>query len=265
LNIVPSLLKTGLSSRWDGLNPNLIARFWEVDRKGKRIGFTTVSAPLTTAEMEISLSWQSAFENAGAESKAPALMAMLQSGALQPVMAALGLGGEDGKAQDKQGQSSGLAAKAQEFAKAAEGRTGITKLNSVQIFVGMTPVKFSVSALFRAWLDPASEVEAPFNQLMNWALPIELSEDGALVQGINAVKGNNTWLDVLMPSKAPTMIAMQYKGRTYSPLVIEGITDPLDSPIDGYGQFTQKLVPLQLSSLAAWDRKDWANTRKVSL
>lgn len=255
-------MKTDLSSRWDGLNPALIAQFWEVDRKGKRIGSITVSAPLTAAEMEISLNWQSAFENAGVESKAPALMAMLQSGALQPVMAALGLGSEDGKAQDKSG---GMGAKAQEFAKAAEGRTGITKLNSVQIFVGMTPVKFSVSALFRAWLDPASEVEAPFTQLMNWALPIELSEDGALVQGINAVKGNNTWLDVLMPSKAPTMIAMQYKGRTYSPLVIEGITDPLDSSIDGYGRFTQKLVPLQLSSLAAWDRKDWANTRKVAL
>ena len=261
-SIASSFLPTGLGSRWDGLNPHLIASFWEVDKKGKTKSPLSVFAPLTQAEMEVSLQWQSAFEDAGAESKAPALMAMLQSGALQPVMAALGLGGGDGKAQEKDSKGG---ATASSFLSEAEGRTGITKINSTQVFVGMAPVKFTVTALFRAWLNPVSEVQRPYDQLMNWALPIKLSPDGMVVNAINAAKGKGSFVETLMPSVAPTMVAMRYKGRTYAPLVIESIGQPMDSPIDGQGNYTQMAVPLTLASLAAWDRQDWANTKSFKL
>ena len=72
-----------------------------------------------------------------------------------------------------------------------EGRTGITKLNSTQVFNGMPPVKIQVTALFRAWRDSMKEVEAPFNKLMEWALPIELSKDGSvLARAAETAKGD---------------------------------------------------------------------------
>jgi hypothetical protein len=48
-----------------------------------------------------------------------------------------------------------------ELLRNAAGRTGITKLNSTQIFSGMPPVKFSFTAHFRALTDPQSEVRDP--------------------------------------------------------------------------------------------------------
>jgi len=132
-------------------------------------------------------------------------------------------------------------------------------LNSVQVFAGMPPCKFSVTALFRAWKDPVKEVEEPFNQLMEWALPVELARDSTLLSNaISAAKGSKDWIDAVLPSKSPTLIAMLYKGRTFSPLVIESISEPLSSPIDRNGKFTELMVPMTLATLTALDRKDWA-------
>jgi hypothetical protein len=252
-----SLNEKPLSSLWDGLSSHLIATFYEVAKTGEdswgRIEGKTdpiaVKAPLTEAKMEMVLNWQGPFEQAGPESKAPALMAMLQSGALQPVVDAV-MGGSDA-AQEK---SNG-------FLKQFEGRTGITKLNSTQVFNGMPPVKITVTALFRAWSDSLGEVEAPVNKLMDWALPIELSRDGSLLaNAIEYMKGGKAFIEALMPSKAPTRIAMKYKGRTYAPLVIELIELPLDSPVDSTGRFVQLVVPMTLCTLTAIDRQDWSNT-----
>jgi hypothetical protein len=246
---------TTLSSEWGGLNPLLIASFYEVDRNGQRLSGSdiTVKAALTDgANLEVSLNWQSPFEQAGPETKAPTLFAMLQSGVIQPLVDSVG-GGKS------QADSSG------DFLKQFEGRTGITKLNSVQVFNGMPPVKLSVTALFRAWKDPVSEVETPFNQLMDWALPVELARDSTLLSNaVNATKGSKDWLEAVLPSKSPTFIAMQYKGRTFAPLVIESISEPLSSAIDKNGKFVELLVPMTLATLSALDRKDWADIQQGS-
>ena len=251
------LANNDLTSLWDGLSPHLIATFYEVAKTDNdtwaRIDGKTdpiaVKAPLIESNMEVTLNWQSPFEQSGAESKAPALMAMLQSGALQPVVdAVMGKTGDAGDAQNKSNA----------FLKQFEGRTGITKLNSTQVFNGMPPIKITVTALFRAWRSAVSEVESPFNKLMEWALPIELSKDGSLLaRSIEAAKGEKGYLDALMPSAAPTRIAMQYKGRIFSPLVIESIGMPMGSPVDKGGRFVELAVPLTLCTLTAIDRKDW--------
>ena len=241
-----------LSSEWLGLSPHLIASFYRVVKDGQGIwrpadDLITIKAPLTEAGMEVALSWNSPFEDAGADKGMPTISAMLQSGQIQPYLNALGVGG--GK----------IANTAKEF----EGRTGITKLNSTQVFAGMPPVKIQVTALFRAWLDPAKEVEAPVNQLMAWALPEELSVDGAIVSIIKATKDQSSAIAALLPSAAPVMVAMLYKGRTYSPLVIESITYPLNSPIDASGRFTELSIPMTLCTLTAFDRKDWSASRQI--
>jgi len=167
-----------LTSRWDGLSDHLIASFYEVERVTDQNGKTywaktyvygVVKAPLTEASMDTILGWQSPFEGAGADKGMPTIAAMLQSGALLPYV-------------DSNG-------KAGQAISNFEGRTGITKLNSTQVFTGMQPVKIQVTALFRAWRDPVEEVEAPFNQLMKWALPVKLAPDGAVMSAFTAVKG----------------------------------------------------------------------------
>jgi hypothetical protein len=260
-------MANNLTSQWGTLSPHLIADFFQVDNDNVPIGNTHVLAPLTDASMEIALNWQSPFENSGAETKAPALMAMLQSGSLEPLMAGVKMlfagGNGEMSAADAKASRDHENSLLSKFA----GRSGMTKLNSTQVFTGMPPIKIQVTALFRAWRDPVTEVEVPYDQLMQWALPEEISLDGTpLNQVVGAANGQKIGVvELLMPSKTPVKIAMRYKNRMYGPLVIESITNPLASPIDHKGNFTEMLVPMTLCTLTALDRRDWTNTRKQAM
>jgi hypothetical protein len=231
-----------LSSEWTGLSTHLIAKFYTVKRQqqGKNVAYVRdgdieVHAPLTESNVDITLNWQSPFENMSPD-----------QAAIEPVVNAIGerfpvakelvtnlIGGE-------------------QTIQAYQGRTGITKLNSTQVFSGMPPAKITAVALFRAWKDPAQEVEAPFAQLMQWALPVKLSPDGVLV---NLIRSGNP-IASLLPSQAPQLIAMEFKRNRYLPLVIESIGQPLGSPIDSSGKYTELLVPITLATLTAIDRDD---------
>lgn len=258
---------SALSSLWGGLSPHLIATFYEVDKDGQRkgggfdkdgnsLGITAeVKAPLMEANLDVSLNWSSPFESAGVESKAPALIAMLQSGSLQPFLDSLPV---------LKGSAIGDSLK--DGLKGFEGRTGITKLNSTQVFSGMSPAKIQVTALLRAWKNPISEVEEPFDQLMQWLLPQQLAEDMTLAVGISDFsQGKRSLLDALLPSHSPVMIGMFYKGRTYSPLVVESISQPIDSPIDKNGSFVSLKFPMTLSTLTALDKNNWKNIKRYAL
>ena len=232
--------------------------------KDKNGNFTIVNAPLSECSLDVSLSWSSPFEGAGAEKSAPSLLAMLESGAVQPLIdVAAKVAGIAGNLA-----ITSAVADFKNAAKAVQGRTGITKLNSMQVFTGMPPFKFSAVAAFRAWQDPIAEVEVPVNQLMSWALPQKLAANTTLLSGladmvIQTSQGNGTaegWLNAILPSVQPVMLAMRYKNRTFSPLVIEGISYPMGSPIDSNGNFVELILPLTICSLAAWDRTDWNNS-----
>jgi hypothetical protein len=265
----PSQTSQTLGSDWSGLSPHLIAKFYEVTQQESGGAWLaspngiTVVAPLTESNLEATLNWQSPFENSGPEASMPALMAMLQSGAIQPVIDAMGLAAKVGA--EKVGAAGAnpliesVRSQAVAAARGLEGRTGITRLNSMQVFAGMPPIKFQVTALFRAWKDPIKEVESPFNQLMAWSLPEKLSELGPILsRAADYVAGKSVSMaDVLAPSKAPSKIAMTYKGRTYAPLVIESIGQPISSPVDSNGHYVELLVPMTLCTLTALDRADW--------
>lgn len=244
-----------LSSLWDGLSPHLIATFWEVDREGNRPKGTediTVKAPLIDGNFSVSLSWQSPFESAGIEAKAPAIMAMVQSGALQPLVDSLsGFG------------VASLSDKAKEQLKSVEGRHGMTKLNSTQIFSGMPPADIQCTLLFRAWRDAIEEVRTPFDQLMFWALPQQLAGQSTLIsRALDYGSGKETDIvNVLLPSKSPVMLAMNYQGVTYKPLVIESISKELITPINKDGDTVVLSVPIKFSTLTAIDKKDWSKFR----
>jgi hypothetical protein len=229
-----------LTSIWGSLSEHLIASFWEVKRDGSRVDEdVTVWAPLINdPQLDIQQNWQSPWENIG-QSSLPTLQQMLQSGALQPLAKII---------DNKAGTTLSSAAST------VEGRSSVSKLNSIQVWTGSPPVKITATLLFRAWKDSIREVEKPFEQLMSWALPVHLEGDATILS--NALDGNVS-KDTVFPSTVPVLLAMKYKGRTYSPLVIESIGVPLGSPIDKAGKFVELSIPVTLCSITSVDRGDW--------
>jgi len=253
-----------LGSKWDGLNPNLLARIVAVEATGKHTGGNAVVAPITDGNIELTANWQSPFEQSGAETKAPAMMAMLQTGALGDYSQALGEAvtgsknwlarmfpalGLSGAEEAPQGVPA--------FIAEAQGRTGMTKLNSTQVFTGAAPVKFTITLLFRAFRDPKTEVRAPIDQLARWMLSQELAQSGSIVSAGRAVAGGKI-VSALLPSKAPQMVAFQFGGYRFAPLVIEGLSHQLHVPRGVDGNMLNVSVQLNLASLTALDQEDWA-------
>jgi hypothetical protein len=242
--------KPPLGSRWGDLSPSLIATFFAVKKlrssDGKFIRWVRdmaqneVAAPITDGNMETTLNWQSPFENVGPDQKFSSLSALLQAGGFASVLSSL------------QSAFPGLSSlnDAQNAAASLEGRTNITKLNSTQVFSGMAPIKIGVTAHFRAYQDADLEVRKPVNQLMSWALPQELAQDGPVA---GAVAGH---LEVF-PSKVPQVIGMKYADMLIAPIVIESIPYPLTGPRTSDGILAQASLQLQLATLTALDKKDW--------
>ncbi|MGS0741335.1 hypothetical protein ACVBEF_05825 [Glaciimonas sp. GG7] len=243
-----------LRSEWLGLSPHLIAKIYPVGRHGERTGQEQceVHAPVTAGgNIEATLNWQSPFEQSSPDSKAPALIAMLQSGALLPGINDLkrmfGFGGTPEQAPQD-------VSKIEASIKKFEGRTGITKLNSTQIFTGMPPIKINVSLIFRAFSNPKGEVFDPLKKIWEWALPQKLSDD-SLVKRLAGTKDEGV-ISSMFPSTAPQLIGFQYKQRSFAPMVIETIGEPIDAPIDRDGYYTDITIPLTLATLTALDRRD---------
>ncbi|WP_321946566.1 hypothetical protein [Paraburkholderia sp. J10-1] len=261
-----------LSSDWTGLSPFLIAKFypvkrveggggWQQDTGSREVsqsenytvdnGFE-VWAPITDGAREISMNWHSPFENSGSNALFPTLSALLQGGQAQELYQTI-----TGKSMSEDAGSVGG------LLKQAEGRTGITKLNSTQVFLGMQPVKISVTAHFRALKDPVSEVQDPIDQLLAWSVPQYLAAEGLVA---NAIKGGGqSAVETVFPSVSPQLIAMQYGNKSYLPLVVESVSEPITVPRSKGGVILQSSVQIGLSSLTALDRRDIAaayNTRK---
>jgi len=244
-------------SPWGNLSKHLIARIYPCDADGNDLGGGEVFAPITDATFEASFNWQSPFENTGVESKAPALMAMIQTGQIgtivQAIQAVVPLDSK-GFVQEK---LTGVANNVKGVAKDLEGRTGITKLNSRQVFSGMPPIKVNFTMHLRALTDTESEVQAPYRKLLKWALPQELAKDGVLTEVLTQSNSENSqFLKALFPSIAPTLVGMTYGNRRFAPMVIESVTHPINGAMDKQGR--QIYIPLQLSiaTLTALDQRD---------
>lgn len=248
----PNGSQPALGSDWGGLSPHLIASFYAVKKEAAPDGRSfywrrdttqpEVRAPLTEASAEATLNWQSPFENIGPDQKFGTLGALLQSGGFTSLLQAL-----------KQRFGGDVFDAAIQTSKDMEGRSSFTKLNSTQVFNGMPPLRINVTAHFRAWSDARREVRDPMNQLMAWALPQQIAEDGLVVRA-TAGDGLNPY-----PSMIPQLLAMSYAGMLFQPIVIETIPYPLSGPRDGNGHLTHASLTMNLASLAALDRRDWGD------
>jgi hypothetical protein len=247
-----------LTSDWTGLSSQLIASFYPVQRQEsadkKSFSFVrvpdsvVVQAPLTDGSMDNTINWHSPFEGASADQKYSSLSALLQQGSFEPLMAIF----SQMVAKVLPGMSGAVDAAAATV-KGLEGRSGVTKLNSTQVFNGLPPAKLTFTAHFRAMKDPYAEVHEPINQLVSWALPRKLADDGVLLA--LAKKGT---LD-LYPSLTPTLIAMNFAGQTFLPMVIESVPVPLTGPRDKDGRMLSAQITMSIATLSALDAPDWVN------
>lgn len=244
--------KYTLQSNWGSLNSGLFGHISPCDKDGNLItGGVTVSAPLIeSADLQQQFNWQSPFENYSLDTRHPTLMAALQTNLVGQVTEALtAVKGEDSMI------SQAMKPLADVFA-AAEGRTGITKLNSRQVFIGHEPLKIDITMAFRAYSDPVKEVEMPINALMEMPYPPDLAEDVASAAASKSEEGISAMvIEALFPSVAPSFVSFTYKGKTYKPMVIESISRPLINPYSSFGDI-YATVQISLGSFRSLDMKD---------
>ncbi|WP_428383791.1 hypothetical protein [Nevskia ramosa] len=256
-----------LQSQWGTLHPSLLARLYPVTRRStggsaadyvwerapaSQGGDIEVAFPISDSTLDANLNWTSPFEAIGAENKLPIISALIQSGALASVTSTLigllpsEIGGIETGVET-------LADDAKKLVANLEGRTGITKLNSTQIFSGMNPLDFPLTAYFRAWQDARSEVEDPINQLMSWALPAELSKAGI----VETFARDRDPIRALFPSRVPSILGIEYAGSTILPVVIESISQPITAPRNRSGARISVAIPMKMATLAALDRDEY--------
>lgn len=245
----------GIGSDWTGINTAVLAQIWACDEKGVPISGSNDGAVIALAEsfeLQGSLNWQSPFEQSGPESIKPGLTAMLQTGSLQNFVQTI-------VSKFSPGSKAGSVTATLDQLK---GRTGLTKLNSVQVFTGMPPLKITASLYFRAFADPVKEVEDPIEQLMVWAVPRKLAAGGYLSEVITKIGTSGaSAVETLFPSEIPTMVGITYAGRSYAPLVIESFTDPVGSPKDKDGNRLHAKFQMSFGTLAALDAADIQSIR----
>lgn len=237
---------------WGRLNPKLLAQLYACDKEGNMVETGYVAGPISDDNLEIGLNWQSPFENSGPETKVPSIMALLQSGQAATVINALQVSGVLGTSEEL----NTIADNAKRAAAALEGRTGITKVNSRQVFSGMPPVKVSMTLHLRAMVDTQSELMAQYERLLSWSLPQQLAEDSYLT-GIIRQGGDVTeMVKALFPSEAPRMVSLNYGPLAFPPMVVEHVSHPLSAPQAKNGQWVYLPVQVTLATLTAMDRQD---------
>lgn len=245
---------TGLP-QWGGLSEHLFAQIVPCDAKGniKKEGervMQPILAPATDVQFESVLNWQSPFEQTGPENKAPTIMALLQTGQIATVANALQLALPNSAVGDF---AKDLAGKAERWARSLEGRTGITKLNSRQVFSGMPPVRLTMTLHFRAVSNADIEVVEPYEKLLQWAWPQKLAENGIISEVITS---DENLIHAMFPSEAPSMISFKFGNNRFPPMVIESVSNPLDGPMDSSGRPLYRAVQIAIATLTALDKND---------
>lgn len=274
-----------LSSKWDGLSPVLFASLYEVGFDGYALDGNDdpdiVSAPFTEGQMESKQNWTSYYEQKGVEGMRPAIAYGAQSGLFLDLAESLKRGGNSNSLLNRAGFNTGagisgvktaeyLSGGAIDALKSAVGRHGMTKVNSRQIYSGSTPVTIPLTLKFRAFDNPAKEVEEPIEQLWQWTLPKTIAAGSALSNFLNKDAGKDgvikTLVESLLPSRIPPMLWLQLGGgsgaRSFSPMIIESMGHPLKVPRSKDGEMLNVEVQLSLSTLTAMDVLDWKNTRQ---
>ena len=244
-----------LSSEWGGLSEHLLGSFVQVkmlkagDPRSFQVDNTSpiVVAPIIESTLDQSANWISPFENQTPDAGFSTFSHMLQVGGLGPVLNAL----SRATGVDISGLRDGV--------ESMIGRTSMTLVNSTQVYNGSPPLGINLTAVFRARRNPVDEVERPVAQLMSWLLPEKLATYSLVtnaIENFGSMSGDEI-LRTVYPSKIPSVVGLVYRGKFYSPMVIEHVSAPMDSPVDSSGKEVFKKVTMKLASLTSIDRDDY--------
>lgn len=246
-------------ARWGNLSPLKIAKISLCDKNGvpEKDG-GRVEAILTEADFNVESNYQSPFEASNPEHRMPTLLGMLQSGEITSVLAQSASG--DGLAGQfvaianevaKTVQSmTGLSGGFTDAVQSLEGKSNLTKINSIQIFVSTNAIQIPLTLFFQAIFDANKEVESQIKLLESWCLPKELAESLVASVADKGVFGG------LFPSTAAPYIRLEYGGKIYAPFFITSVSSPLVGPTDKDGNRLSATVSVNIISRGAWDRGD---------
>lgn len=245
-------------AEWGNLSHRKLAFIRLCDKKGDlQDNSPVVSALVTDGDMSVSSNYQTPFDASNPESKLPTLLGMLQSGEMAAALpqAAEGEGAigslfaAAGKIGANVTSALGISGKLSDAIASLEGRSNLTKINSVQVFVSTSSIEMSLTLFFSALYDAKKEVEKQIEHLQSWALPQELA-DSLLVSASDGL------LQGIFPSKVPPFVSITYGGKTYKPFLIREVGTPLVTPMDKDGNRLSISVTLSLLSRRAWDAND---------
>lgn len=210
--------------------------------EGDDIEFYTLEADMT-----LDSQYSSPFENSNPEQRLPTLLATMQSGDWVGTVGAI-IKGVNAKA------GTNFSTDGLDVLNSFEGKSNFTKVNSTQIFVAAQPVKLNVTAYFQAWSDALVDVENKLKILSSFALPQQLAEKSIIG---NLADGNG--LDSLFPSTAPPFVGVRIANKTYAPMVLESLSQPLITQLDSNGNRISVEVQMTFSSRQAWDANNIKN------
>ncbi len=235
---VTAILGFGASLGWQqerGLNPNLFVTLQD------KVSGVSVRGRIISYSVSNQAEWANKFEGSDADSKLPISTAILQSGAF---------------------------AKELEFLQDLEGRTMITKAQSIQVWTGLQPQNISLEIEFRAFNDPVSEVEAPIQELVKMMSPVLKDTtydsakkwlEGSKKEGTSKEQSNPK-LDAegdftgIVPSKIAVSLFGKRFNATYR---IESMDESVDEmKIDGAGNRIYQVVSLTLGSSVGITKSD---------
>lgn len=199
-----------------------------------------VGFPIGETVLTLSTNWNSPFENAGLESVAGNTTSLLQSGELAEIAQLIGL--ETGQITN------------------AGDRSSMNLLSSTQIFSGQPPADLPLTLRFRAIKDAHKEVELPIRFLASWMVAQEIREGGGLRIAAKDAKSGSVGAETLLPTKIPVFVCVEYGNRIFQPMIIESITEPINTKLNRLGQRTECEISLKLQSLFAWDRDKYNAT-----
>lgn len=272
-----------LGSVWGdyGLNENLVVKINAVTEGNIEAGQgaqtydvdtsqPTVESLFEEADFVIEAQYSTPFETSNPEGRMPNLMGMIQSGqanaAFYGFFAAepTGVGEFIANGVSAAGERTGISdnfkqtlTDAQDQLQGLMGKSNFTKINSRQIYTSSNSVRVTGTLIFQAWSNAKTEVEDALEQLQRWASPVELSAKSLLAAGFS-----DGFSQAMFPSTIPTMVQLQYGGKTYTPMVIENVSAPITAPMNKDGSRIAIKVQITLLSLTAWDAQNITGMRR---
>ena len=237
---VTALLGFGESLGWQderGLNPNLFVTIQD------KVSGVSVRGRIISYNVSNQAEWENKFEGTDGDSQYGKLTALLQNGSFA------GQVGSD-------------------TLKKLEGKTMVTKAQSIQVWTGLQPQNINLEIEFRAFNDAVSEVEAPIQELTKMMSPVlndnsidamekfwnnnEANTNSLTKEELKQVADGN--LLGVVPSKIAVSLFSKRFNATYR---IESMDESVDEMrIDGNGNRVYQVVSLSLGSSGGITKPD---------